>query len=58
MTMKGEVIPITGRGGPHGCETPRLPPFLDSRLTDDGEVVSLTRSPPFTPRNIPDTHFC
>jgi hypothetical protein len=28
-----------------------------SRLTDGGEV-SLTRWPPFTPRNIPGTHFC
>jgi hypothetical protein len=24
--------------------------FLDSRLTDGGEVVSLTRRPPFTPQ--------
>jgi hypothetical protein len=30
---------------------------LDNRLTDGGEVVSLTRLPPFTPRKIPDTHF-
>jgi hypothetical protein len=35
----------------------RLPYFLDSRLTDGGEVVSLTRRPPFTPRKIPGTHF-
>jgi hypothetical protein len=26
-----------------------LPHFLDSRLTDGGEVVSLKRRPPFTP---------
>jgi hypothetical protein len=31
---------------------------LDSRLTDGGKVVSLTRRPPFTPRNIPGSHFC
>jgi hypothetical protein len=31
-------------------ETSRLPHFLDNRLTDGGEVVSLTRRPPFTPR--------
>jgi hypothetical protein len=31
---------------------------LDSRLTDGGKIVSLTRRPPFTPRKIPDTHFC
>jgi hypothetical protein len=32
--------------------------FLDDRLTDGGEVVSLTRRPSFTPpRKIPGTHF-
>jgi hypothetical protein len=55
---EGKAIPVTGRGGPQGCETPRLPYFLDNRLTDGGEVVSLTRRPPFTLRNIPGTHFC
>jgi hypothetical protein len=43
-------MPVTGRGGAQGCETSRLPHFLDSRLTDGGEVVSLTRRPPFTPK--------
>jgi hypothetical protein len=37
---KGKAMPITGHGGPYGCETLRLPHFLDSQLTD-GEV-SLT----------------
>jgi hypothetical protein len=46
---EGKAIPVTGRGGPYGCETSRLPHFLDSRLTDGGEVVSCTRRPPFTP---------
>jgi hypothetical protein len=41
---KGKAIPVTGSGGPYGCETSRLPHFLDTRLTD-GEVVSLTRRP-------------
>jgi hypothetical protein len=45
---KSKVIPIVGRGGPHGCETSRRPHFVDSRLTDGGEVVSLTRRPAFT----------
>jgi hypothetical protein len=31
----------------------RLPNFLDSWLTDGGEIVSLKRLPPFTPKNIP-----
>jgi hypothetical protein len=57
QVKKGKAIPVTGRGGPHGCETSRLPHFLDNRLTDGGEV-SLTRLPPFTPRKIPGTHFC
>jgi hypothetical protein len=47
--VKGTAIPVTGHGGPLGCETSRLPHFLDSRLTDGFEVVSLTRWPPFTP---------
>jgi hypothetical protein len=46
----GKAIPVTDCGGPQGCETSRLPHFLDSRLTDGGEVVSLTRRPPFTPQ--------
>jgi hypothetical protein len=43
-------IPATDRGSPQGCETSRLPYFLDNRLTDGGKVVSLTRRPPFTPQ--------
>jgi hypothetical protein len=33
---KGKAIPVTGRGGPRGCETSKLPHFLDNRLTDGG----------------------
>jgi hypothetical protein len=54
---KGSVIPVVGRGGPQGRETLRFPYFLDSRFTDGGKVVSLTRRPPFTPKKIPGTHF-
>jgi hypothetical protein len=36
----------------------RLPHFLDNRLADGGEAVSLTHRPPFTPQEIPGTHFC
>jgi hypothetical protein len=32
-------------------------PDLDNRLTHGDEVVSLTRRPSFTPRNILGTHF-
>jgi hypothetical protein len=51
-------IPVTGCGGPQGCETSRLPHFLDSRLTDGGEVASLKLRPPSAPRKIPGSHFC
>jgi hypothetical protein len=27
---KGKTIPVTGRGGPQGCETSRLPHFLEN----------------------------
>jgi hypothetical protein len=47
---KGKAILVTGRGGPYGCETLRLLHFLDNRITDGSEVVSLTRRPPFTPQ--------
>jgi hypothetical protein len=46
--IKGKVIPVTGREGPQGCETSRLPHFLDNRLTDGSEVVSLTHRFLFT----------
>jgi hypothetical protein len=38
--LRGKAIPVTGREGPWGCERPRLPHFLDNRLTDGGKVVS------------------
>jgi hypothetical protein len=56
--VKGKAIPETGREGPYGCEMSRLTHFLENWLTDGGEFVSLTRRPSFTPRKIPDTHFC
>jgi hypothetical protein len=55
---EGKVIPVTGRGGPYSCETLRLTYILDNRLTDWGEVVSLTRQQRFIPRTILRTHFC
>jgi hypothetical protein len=55
---KSKAIAVTGRGGPYGCETSRLPQYLENRLTDSGEVVIITRRPSFNPRKIPDTHFC
>jgi hypothetical protein len=55
--VKGKAIPVTGRGGAWGCEMLRLPHYLDSLLTDDGKVVSLTRRPPFTSKNILGINF-
>jgi hypothetical protein len=43
MKQTGKAVPATGRGGAQGCETSRLPHFLDNRLIDGDEVVSLTR---------------
>jgi hypothetical protein len=34
------------------------PTFSDSRLIDGGKVLSPTRRPLFTLRNISGTHFC
>jgi hypothetical protein len=39
-----KAIPITGCGGPQGCEM-RLPHFLDRWLTDGSGVVSLLHQP-------------
>jgi hypothetical protein len=46
---KGKDNPVTVRGGPQGCETSRFPHFLDDRLAD-GDEVTLTSRPPFTPQ--------
>jgi hypothetical protein len=54
INSNGRAITVTGREG----ETLRFPYFLNNWLTDDGEVVSLTSQPPFTPRKIRGTHFC
>jgi hypothetical protein len=51
-------VHVTGHGDPQSCETSRLSHFLGNRLTDGGEVVSLTHRQPFTPSKIPGTHFC
>jgi hypothetical protein len=43
-----KAVPLTGRGGLHRRRGSKH--FLDNRLTDGGEVISLVRRPPFTPQ--------
>jgi hypothetical protein len=47
---KGKAILVKGLGGPCSCETSRPPHFLGNSLSDDGQIVSLTRRPPFKPQ--------
>jgi hypothetical protein len=47
--MKGKAIPVTGRGGPLGCETSRLPHFLYNRFTHGGELSALRAGSPLLP---------
>jgi hypothetical protein len=49
--MVRKAIPVTGYEGPCGYDTSRLSLFLDSQLTDGGEVVSLMHQPLCTPQN-------
>jgi hypothetical protein len=50
MVEKSNAIPVTGRGGPCGCETSRISHFLDIRLADGGEAVSLAGH--FSPQEV------
>jgi hypothetical protein len=43
-------MPVTGHGGPQGCEKSKIPYFLDNQLTDGGEIVSLRHRLPFIPQ--------
>jgi hypothetical protein len=45
VKCRGKAIPGTGREDLYGCETSRLPHFLDNQLTYGGEIVSLTQRP-------------
>jgi hypothetical protein len=52
VKKKSKALPVTGRGDIWGCEMLRIPQCLESRLTDCGEVFSLTHRPRFSSRKI------
>jgi hypothetical protein len=54
MEIKGKVIPVTGCEGLQGFEMLRITHCLHNRLTDFGELLSLTHRP----RSTPQKHFC
>jgi hypothetical protein len=41
----------------HSAETSRIPHFLDNRLIEGGDVVSLTNRPRFTSMKSPGIHM-
>jgi hypothetical protein len=47
---KIKSIPVIGCESLQGCETSRIPHYLDNRFTDGSKVVSLTHRPHFTTR--------
>jgi hypothetical protein len=60
--QNSKAIIVTGHGGLLGCEMLRIPHCLENRLTDGGEVVSLTQWPHSTPQKyflfVSGTHIC
>jgi hypothetical protein len=47
--IASQAILITCHGVPWGCEMSGIPHFLDNRLKDECEFVSLTSRPRFAP---------
>jgi hypothetical protein len=59
IDKKGKNAHVTGRANLWGCEPSRLPHFLDNGSHMAMRLSALRASrPPFTPTNIPGTHFC
>jgi hypothetical protein len=59
-TNKKRMSPATGCGGLRGCEMLVILHRVDNRLTDGGEVVSLSHRPRSTPQkrvSASGTHF-
>jgi hypothetical protein len=42
---KSKAVPVTGSGGLLGCESSRLPHYLENRPTDSSDVASVTLRP-------------
>jgi hypothetical protein len=53
LHIKSKVFPVIFPGDLHDWEVWRIPYYLDNRLTDCGEVLSITHWPCSAPRNIP-----
>jgi hypothetical protein len=47
-----KTIPVTDRRDLQSCEMLEIPHCIHNRLTDGGDVISLTRRPRSTSRNI------
>jgi hypothetical protein len=47
---KSNVTAVTGLGDPYGFEASKILHFIDIRLTDGGEIVSITLRPRSVPR--------
>jgi hypothetical protein len=61
VKSKSKAVPVTGRGGMHGCDMLRISHCIDNWLTDGGKDVSLTHLPSSTPQkhyfSSSGTHF-
>ena len=53
----GKAVPLQARSGPEGSRKLKFPDYTTT-AQDGGKAVSLTHRPPFTPGNVPGTHFC
>jgi hypothetical protein len=52
LHIEVRLVRVTGRESLQVCETFEVPHFLDNRLTDGGEVVSLTHQPSYKPLEV------
>jgi hypothetical protein len=58
-SVKVKVIPVTGRECPQGCETSKLPHFLQTIGSQMAvKLLALSAARPSPLREIPGTHFC